>query len=211
MNEDIDLDDHLLSEKALTAAQKDRDWSEKFRGGHNPNPPLRPVNIPYSEVNMILSEDMTMLNAGSFFIRRSEWSDMLLDIWSDQAFINETIADDMFHEQGALYALITRHATVRSHVAMVDQRLFNAGFYNWRKGDLAVHFAGCATRHRCNMYWWEFAQVKKTGRNPQIDDQEGAVNYPPYNAHLRRVQEEKAKEALSAMGISKRKEYRTTS
>lgn len=191
MNEDIDLYEYLLSEATLLQAQKDRSWSTTYLGGHNPHPPPRPINIAYEDINMILSEDMTMLNAGSFFLRQSPWSEMLLDIWSDRAFINETIKADMFHEQGALYALITRHATIRNHVAFVSQTLFNAGFYNFRHGDLAVHFAGCATRHRCEMYWWEFTQVKKTGRRPEIDEHEGAVRYPPYIAHVQRLKKEK--------------------
>lgn len=168
MNEEIDLFEYLLSEDALMAAQKENEHDTDYRGRNGTLLQKRPVKIPYDDVNLIVANDVNTLNAGSFFIRNCEWTRMLIDFWADRLLRREY--STWFDEQGALFHMITEHAVIRNHTAFVPQNYFNAASYTWRPHDLAVHFAGCTWSKTCESLIWEFNEVKRTGRAPDLQD-----------------------------------------
>lgn len=86
MTPTVDLNKLLLSHEALGAQlQKNVPIlraSEKETG-------VRSVENPeVKDIDFVLSQDGNGPNAGSFFIRRSQWTRMFLDMWSDPMFIN---------------------------------------------------------------------------------------------------------------------------
>lgn len=166
MNEELDLFEYLLSEDALMKAQRDNEGDTDYRGRNGTLSLKRPVRIPYSDINLIVANDVNTLNAGSFFIRNCEWTRMLIDFWADR-FLREAYST-WFDEQGALFHMITEHAVIRNHTAFVNQNYFNAASYTWGPQDLAVHFAGCSYSKTCEALFWEFNEVKRTGRLPEL-------------------------------------------
>ena len=55
-----------------------------------------------SSINLIISQDCGGFNLGSFFIRRSEWSERLLDVWWDPVSYEQKHMDWEHKEQDAL-------------------------------------------------------------------------------------------------------------
>lgn len=127
---------------------------------------MEPGEIDFSNIDMVISQDFYGLNAGSFFIRRSNFTDTLLDIWDDPLQIGhgwERL------EQDALGHLFFAHERVQQHVALAPQRLFNSytdspeGVWTWQPGDFVIHLAGCNIQGRCETqfhhYWNKRIQV----------------------------------------------------
>ncbi|KAF2098197.1 hypothetical protein NA57DRAFT_40922, partial [Rhizodiscina lignyota] len=109
-----------------------------------------------NEVDMLIAQDQNGLNAGSFMLRRSEWTAWLLEMWKDPIF--RTMKDWPGREQDALIHLATQHPKIRSHMGIVSQRVLNAypeggSEMGWRKGDLVVHLAGCWVGDKCPQRW----------------------------------------------------------
>ncbi|WPH00078.1 glycosyltransferase family 34 protein [Acrodontium crateriforme] len=77
-------------------------------------------------INLIVPQDCTGFNLGSFFVRRSAWTDRLLDVWWDPVFYEQKHMDWEHKEQDALEYLYTNQPWVREHVAFVEQRKINA-------------------------------------------------------------------------------------
>ena len=55
-----------------------------------------------SSINLIIPQDCGGFNLGSFFVRRSEWSERLLDIWWDPVSYEQLHMDWEHKEQDAL-------------------------------------------------------------------------------------------------------------
>ncbi|KAK3069463.1 alpha-1,6-mannosyltransferase [Teratosphaeriaceae sp. CCFEE 6253] len=83
---------------------------------------------------MIVPQDCGGFNLGSFFVRRSAWTDRLLDVWWDPVFYEQKHMEWEHKEHDALEYLYTNQPWVRPHVAFVPQRLVNA-FPNGACGD----------------------------------------------------------------------------
>lgn len=107
---------------------------------------MEPGEIDFSNIDMVISQDFYGVNAGSFFIRRSNFTNTLLDIWDDPLQIKhgwERL------EQDALGHLFFVQERVQQHVALAPQRLFNSytdspkGVWTWQPGDFVIHLAGC--------------------------------------------------------------------
>ncbi|KAK7206646.1 galactosyl transferase GMA12/MNN10 family-domain-containing protein [Myxozyma melibiosi] len=106
--------------------------------------------LDVSDVDLVVAQDFS-LNAGSFFLRRSDFTFDLLDKWLDRA--NPEFNQN--NEQDALNRLIVQNEDIRSHVGFVDLRLINAfgvggRDMGWYPGDLVVHFAGCWVHKECS-------------------------------------------------------------
>src|SRR5690606_153993 len=123
----------------------------------------QPKDIDPSRIDLLISQDHNGINAGSFFLRRSPWTQMLIDLWSDPFYRNDKWD---FKEQSALSHMLVHHQFIRKRIAVVHMRKLNSyavGFpsMGWQKGDLAVHFAGCWVENECaerfEDYW-----VKRT-------------------------------------------------
>ena len=98
------------------------------------------------DMNMIIAQDNWGQNVGSFFMRRSDWTDFALEMWMDPL---ATAQNWTFPENDGWTHLYKNHEIVRNHTAIVSQRSINAyPSYNklghhWQRGDFLVHFAGC--------------------------------------------------------------------
>lgn len=182
MNPEIDLARHILNptvlKKRVSYGRPLKEPSTgKYSGlftGYNPDEPLpkRTGNhddfgllnnedeyssfyTDVSKLDLLISQDYWGLNAGSFLIRRSQFIDLLLDYWSDPAFIDQKYT---FREQDTLSHLITTHSYIRKRVGVIPQRLLNSyvsskWWAGYEKGDLAIHFAGCWVKKNCNELW----------------------------------------------------------
>lgn len=98
MDPTIDLVSHVLSHKALEKAilknlQLNRPRNGKIGLYTSKNPDL-------NNIDLIISQDHNGINAGSFMIRRSEFTKFLIDMWRDPLYIQQN--DWISMEQDAL-------------------------------------------------------------------------------------------------------------
>lgn len=117
-------------------------------------------NDPAS-INLVFTQDCSGFNLGSFFIRRSEWTDRLLDIWWDPVHYEQKHMQWEHKEQDALEYLYATHPWVRMHTAFLPQRKagsFPPGacgqgdprfHYNEKDRDFMVNLAGCEWGRDC--------------------------------------------------------------
>ena len=77
-------------------------------------------------IDMIIPQDCSGFNLGSFFLRRSAWTDRLLDIWWDPVLYEQKHMEWEHKEQDALEHLYTSQPYLRSHIAFVEQRMVNS-------------------------------------------------------------------------------------
>ncbi|KAH7300504.1 hypothetical protein KP509_24G065600 [Ceratopteris richardii] len=99
-----------------------------------------------NDVDIVISNDHNGVNAGSFLIRKSEWTRQLLrKWWQTQVGVG---MDEKFFEQGALNHLIHTDKSMAAHVHIAAIRQFNAygypsgDLYRFREGDFIVHCPG---------------------------------------------------------------------
>lgn len=85
-------------------------------------------------INLIVPQDCGGFNLGSFFVRRSQWTDRMLDIWWDPVFYEQRHMEWEHKEQDALEYLYINQPWVRPSVAFLPQRKINA-FPNGACGD----------------------------------------------------------------------------
>lgn len=78
------------------------------------------------EVNMIVPQDCGGFNLGSFFVRRSEWSERLLDLWWDPVFYEQKHMEWDHKEQDAFEMLYRSQSWIRSGTAFVGNRKINS-------------------------------------------------------------------------------------
>lgn len=113
-------------------------------------------------LNMLLTQDCSGFNLGSFFLRRSLWTDRLLDAWWDPVMYEQMHMKWEHKEQDALEYIYQSQPWVRSSVGFLPQRRINAlplgacGDENNRRfhyqeedRDLVVNMAGCTFGRDC--------------------------------------------------------------
>jgi hypothetical protein len=142
MSPKIDLGSHLLDPDIM--------YSKLLKGEVVDLPFNLPEDPDVSKINLILSGDSWgPVNGGCLFLRRSEWTDMLLDIWVDPYFTAHDEEWKVTQEQEALVHLMRTHYTIRDHIGIVPPRLINANGVGvreetkWHSNDFVLHFAGC--------------------------------------------------------------------
>ncbi|CAK7198312.1 alpha-1,6-mannosyltransferase [Sporothrix eucalyptigena] len=125
-----------------------------------------------SSVNLILSQDCSGFNLGSFFIRKSEWTDRLLDIWWDPVAYEQKHMEWEHKEQDALEQLYTAQPWIRQHVGFLPQRMINSFpegacsengnntrfHYDQNDRDFLVNMAGCEWGRDC---WGEMYNYRE--------------------------------------------------
>ncbi|KAJ1331355.1 mannan polymerase II complex MNN10 subunit [Microdochium nivale] len=134
-----------------------------------------------SSINMILSQDCSGFNLGSFFMRRSEWTDRLLDIWWDPVLYEQMHMQWAHKEQDAFQQLYRSQPWIRKHTAFLPQRMINSFppgacdttavpdliHYNEKDRDFLVNMAGCEWGRDC---WGEIYNYRELSyflnRNP---------------------------------------------
>jgi len=144
MTSTIPLGHHILNPSSLLSKMRKNETIDVhvIDGSSHVSLNISPDPDP-NDINFIISEDVASINAGSFFIRRSDWAEIVLDLWMDPLY-----RDFVCQEQDAIIHMIANHRFVSDHVALVPQRTINSyatvdGGEMWQEGDLAVHFAGC--------------------------------------------------------------------
>jgi hypothetical protein len=103
------------------------------------------------EIDMVISQDLNGINAGSMFFRNSDTMRLTVELWSDEIFLR--YAEEKYHylEQALILHTILRHPQLLQRVGFLRQGLINAyattspdGLWDtWQEGELVVHFAAC--------------------------------------------------------------------
>jgi galactosyl transferase GMA12/MNN10 family len=147
MTPSIELGTHLLNHDVMnTKISRGVPFYLRFlKSGRRPKIYNIPEDFDAEDVNMIVSTDRNGINAGSLFLQRGLWSEMLLDLWYDPLFIEK---EWYGMEQDALVHILTYHESFTKHVGFVDQKHVNsyssgAVSGHWTPGDLVIHLAGC--------------------------------------------------------------------
>ncbi|KAL7268588.1 hypothetical protein RUND412_008785 [Rhizina undulata] len=175
MTPTIELSKFLLSHEALNNSIMR--GVELKKGGGASTGVFTSKNPNVKKVDLIFSQDLNGINAGSFFIRRSEFTRWFMDMWADPFFMGQSWPGQ---EQDAVGHLIREHPIMREHLAIVPQLMINAypidtPGMGWRKGDLIVHLAGCWVEEVCDVRWRQYQRKKMTvagGAPPSPDWQE---------------------------------------
>lgn len=127
---------------------------------------LSPVGDNRSEsINLIVPQDCSGFTLGTFFVRRSQWADRLLDIWWDPVCYEQKHMEWEHKEQDALEYLYTTQPWIRPHTAFIPQRKVNAFppgacggedgnldarfHYHEQDRDFMVNMAGCEWGRDC--------------------------------------------------------------
>ncbi|KAK0730493.1 galactosyl transferase GMA12/MNN10 family protein [Lasiosphaeris hirsuta] len=134
-----------------------------------------------NSVNLILPQDCSGFNLGSFFIRRSAWTDRLLDIWWDPVAYEQKHMEWEHKEQDALEQMYTSLPWIRKHTAFLPQRMINSFptgacsengndtriHYNQDDRDFLVNMAGCEWGRDCWGEMYNFRELSYyLNRNP---------------------------------------------
>ncbi|KAG5357045.1 Alpha-1,2-galactosyltransferase [Yarrowia sp. C11] len=164
LNPYLELGEHLLSDRALVErlsyGRPIRAPDASFKGEiyHAKG------EVEAKDIHLLLTQDFFGINAGSFFLRKSQFSKFLLDLWYDQHFIDKNY---VFREQQALNHLLRSHKTVLQHTGLYPQRLFNSYLgkedevWTYKESDLAVHFAGCGSSRTCKDKFSRYMKVRQ--------------------------------------------------
>lgn len=131
-----------------------------------------------SSIDVILSQDCGGFNLGSFFVKRSPWSDRLLDIWWDPVLYEQKHMEWEHKEQDALEHIYTAQPHLRTHFGFIEQRKINSFplaacgkqgpmgetevdprfHYNQYDRDFLVNMAGCEWGRDC---WGEMYEYRE--------------------------------------------------
>jgi mannan polymerase II complex MNN10 subunit len=79
-----------------------------------------------ASIDLLLSQDCDGFNLGSFFARRSEFTERLFDIWWDPVLYEQKHMEWEHKEQDALEHIYEAQPYIRSHIAFVEQRKINS-------------------------------------------------------------------------------------
>jgi hypothetical protein len=88
MTPTIDLREHLLAQHVLLNKML-KDTNINKPGGTEKLDIKTPANPDINKIDIIVSQDHNGLNAGSFWIRRSEFSRLFIDMWADPMYVRE--------------------------------------------------------------------------------------------------------------------------
>ncbi|KAI5208995.1 hypothetical protein E4T39_00971 [Aureobasidium subglaciale] len=123
-------------------------------------------------INLIVPQDCGGFNLGSFFVKRSAWTDRLLDIWWDPVGYEQKHMEWEHKEQDALEYMYTNQPWVRPHLAFIPQRKVNSFppgacgdngedmniHYHEHDRDFVVNMAGCEWGRDC---WGEMYNYRQ--------------------------------------------------
>lgn len=123
-------------------------------------------------INFILPQDCGGFNLGSFFVRRSTWTDRLFDIWWDPVGYEQNHMQWEHKEQDALEFMYRNQPWVRQHIAFISQRKINSFppgacsdlgedpkiHYKQEDRDFLVNMAGCEWGRDC---WTEMYNYRE--------------------------------------------------
>ncbi|KAF2151205.1 glycosyltransferase family 34 protein [Myriangium duriaei CBS 260.36] len=116
-----------------------------------------------SSINIVIPQDCSGFNLGSFLVRRSAWTDRLMDIWWDPVGYEQKHMEWEHKEQDALEYLYRNQPWVRTKFAFISQRRINSFppgacgekggnpriHYHEKDRDFLVNMAGCEWGRDC--------------------------------------------------------------
>jgi mannan polymerase II complex MNN10 subunit len=131
-----------------------------------------------SSIDLIVPQDCSGFNLGSFFIRRSSFTERLLDIWWDPVLYEQKHMEWEHKEQDALEHIYTAQPYLRTRIAFIEQRKINSFppaacrvdnedgqpsidprfHYNEKERDFLVNMAGCEWGRDC---WGEMYSYRE--------------------------------------------------
>ena len=125
-----------------------------------------------SSIDLVIPQDCGGFNLGSFFVRRSTWTDRLLDIWWDPVGYEQKHMEWEHKEQDALEHLYINQPWIRPHTAFIPQRKVNSFpmgacgengedqriHYKEEDRDFVVNMAGCEWGRDC---WGEMYNFRE--------------------------------------------------
>lgn len=169
MNMSLSLGDHVLSTEGMA---RNAAVDEIIRApGGGPSGWKTPKTYDYNEVNFMIASGGWGMNVGNFLMRRSDWSDWLLDLWIEPLYIKENW---IFPENDGWTHMYRNHAIVRKHTLCTHQRAlnaypeFNPNGAHWQPGDHSIHFAGCGNHSRCPGEWNKYWNLRENYTVPDI-------------------------------------------
>ncbi|KAJ5085145.1 hypothetical protein N7532_009916 [Penicillium argentinense] len=125
-------------------------------------------------LNMLLTQDCAGFNLGSFFLRRSLWTERLLDALWDPVMYEQMHMAWEHNEQSALEWIYQSQPWVRSSIGFLPQRTINSFplgacgdennqdvHYQEEDNDFVVNMAGCAFGRDC---WAEVVYYRAIAR-----------------------------------------------
>ncbi|ODV89435.1 glycosyltransferase family 34 protein [Tortispora caseinolytica NRRL Y-17796] len=123
--------------------------------------------IDLCNIDIIISNDRSGLNTGSFLLRNNKFGRWFIEMWDSELWDSWHL-----HDQPTLSRLILMYPFIRNHVGLVPQRLLNAYYSdekaeNFRPTDFLVHTAGCWVKSECAKKFfraWTEREVVHTGR-----------------------------------------------
>ena len=144
MTSSLDLHTHVLSDEGM---RRNLRLDEMLVGVGGGLLGFKSIDsIEPDSINFLLASDSWGMNVGSFLMRRSVWSDWVLEMWAGPL---ATQQDWLFQESDGWTHLFKSHKIVHDHTGHTNQRALN-GYpahnglgEHWEEGDLLVHFAGC--------------------------------------------------------------------
>ena len=169
MNISLSLAEHVLSLEGM-ARNAARNETITATGGR-PSGWRTPKTYEYDKVNFMIANSGWGMNAGNFLMRRSEWSDWLLDMWIEPYYIKQNW---VLQENECWMHMYMNHPIVRNHTLCTRQRALNAyPEYNslgahWQPGDHSIHFAGCGTSPKCAGHWNQYWNLRENYTVPDI-------------------------------------------
>ena len=129
---------------------------------------------------------------GSFMLRRSVWTDRLLDIWWDPVGYEQKHMEWEHKEQDAFEYMYQNQPWIRPHVAFLHQRKINsfppgacgdegddvAIHYQERDRDFLVNMAGCEWGRDCWAEMYNYRQLSnRLNRNPWEKFKDGISDF----------------------------------
>lgn len=171
----IDLESYIMEPQVALEEHIFNHLDKLYRNCSYYNPLNVDLDMQYLDdsqpIDLIISQDCGGFSLGSFFIRRSEWTELLLDVWWDPIFYEQKHMEWVHGEQQALEYLYRSQPWIRSRTGFGELRLFNAYpigacsdkaddsrfFYNRHDRDFVVNMAGCHFGRDC---WKEIEDFK---------------------------------------------------
>jgi mannan polymerase II complex MNN10 subunit len=185
MEPSYSLQTHIFNSLSDTT-YRDINYFNPLNITHPPDSPvLDPISLSpsgdnqSSSINMIIPQDCSGFNLGSFFVRRSTWTDRLLDVWWDPVCYEQKHMEWDHKEQDALEYIYTNQPWIRPHVAFIEQRKINSFptaacpvegkegtealdprfHYIEKDRDFMVNMAGCEWGRDCWAEMFEYREL----------------------------------------------------
>ncbi|KAL7746256.1 hypothetical protein RI367_008397 [Sorochytrium milnesiophthora] len=116
--------------------------------------------------SMIVAQDCNDINAGSLFLRNTQWSRDFLLVANNTWGTPEVPEDHVYQEQQAILHLYKNNETIKAHTLMAPQWAINnydhdCSARKWQPGDFMVHFAGVVRNEAYHNFYLDFAQRAK--------------------------------------------------